>query len=482
MIGHRDEGVASGVFAEMAALVGLLKNSGVTEAGLGEVLAGILQAQPDNDAARLAVAQGCWAAGARTEAVAHLRGVMARRADDAPLRQALVTALLLTGGWAEGLALAETAGGLAENADLQRLRLNALWHLGRTEEAIALLRRMVAQAPDDSSLHHELGQRLLATGDWMQGWPEFAWRWRVAERLEMWRRPASPLERPDPQAWRGRSVLVFAEQGHGDTLMCLRYVPAVVATGARVTLQIQPGLLRLARWMVGRMGADIRVEAIGATVPACDFAVPMLHLPWAFGTLPGSVPGTVPYLVAHPQAVARWRERVAALPGLRVGLTWAGASYANDAVGRAGDQIRSTTLAALAPLGGVAGISLVSLQVGERAAEAGAAPPGLVLQDWTGELRDFADTAALVEALDLLITVDTGVAHLAGALGRPVWLLNRFDGCWRWLRDRDDSVWYPTVRQFRQATPGNWTGVAQRVAEALAETVAAWRAAGPPRR
>jgi hypothetical protein len=165
-----------------------------------------------------------------------------------------------------------------------------------------------------------------------------------------------------------------------------------------------------------------------------------------------------------------------------VGLTWAGASYANDAVGRAGDQIRSTTLAALAPLGGVAGISLVSLQVGERAAEAGAAPPGLVLQDWTGELRDFADTAALVEALDLLITVDTGVAHLAGALGRPVWLLNRFDGCWRWLRDRDDSVWYPTVRQFRQATPDNWTGVAQRVAEALAETVAAGRAAGPPRR
>jgi hypothetical protein len=304
----------------------------------------------------------------------------------------------------------------------------------------------------------------------------------VAERLAIWRRPAAPLERPDPRQWLGRSVLVFAEQGHGDTLMCLRYLPMVVATGARVTVQVQPGLLRLARWMAQRLDADIVVEPIGAMVPECDFALPMLHLPWAFGTMPETVPGTVPYLVAPPQEVARWREKVAALPGLRVGLTWAGASYSNEPVGRAGDQVRSTTLAALAPLGEMAGLSFVSLQVGERAAEAGTAPPGLVLHDWTSELGDFADTAALLETLDLVITVDTGVAHLAGALGRPVWLLNRFDGCWRWLRDRDDSVWYPTLRQFRQATPGDWTGVALRVAAALGERVAAGQGAGLPGR
>ena len=165
--------------------------------------------------------------------------------------------------------------------------------------------------------------------------------------------------------------------------------------------------------------------------------------------------------------MAAWRARLAAVPGRHVGLVWAGSPWASDPVAASIDRRRSMALAQFAPLAAVPGISWVSLQTGGPASQARTPPPGMAILDWTESLADFADTAALVAALDLVISVDTSVVHLAGAQGKPVWVLNRFDACWRWLRGREDSPWYPTARLFRQPGPGDWTGVIAAVGEAL---------------
>ena len=197
--------------------------------------------------------------------------------------------------------------------------------------------------------------------------------------------------------------------------------------------------------------------------------MPLFHLPWAFDTALDTIPQGIPYL--HPDAadVAHWRARLADLPRLRVGLVWSGDPRPEQPDAHQIDRRRSLGLAALAPLAAIPGVSFVSLQKGAGAAQAADPPAGMVLHDCSGALHDFAETAALMTALDLVISVDSAPAHLAGALGREIWLLNRFDSCWRWLRDRNDSPWYPTLRQFRQAAPGDWHGAIQAVAAALAE-------------
>ena len=190
-----------------------------------------------------------------------------------------------------------------------------------------------------------------------------------------------------------------------------------------------------------------------------------MSLPYAVGTTLETIPATTPYLTADPADVAHWRERLAGFAGLRVGLCWAG--------GRSNyDRRRSITLEALAPLGEISGVRFISLQKGLPAAEVARPPRGMELHDFTEDLDDFADTAALIDNLDLVISVDTAVAHLAGALGKPVWVLNRFDTDFRWPRGRDDSPWYPSLRQFRQSTPGAWTSVISRAQGALRQLAA----------
>lgn len=191
-----------------------------------------------------------------------------------------------------------------------------------------------------------------------------------------------------------------------------------------------------------------------------------MSLPHAVGTTRETIPATTPYLTADPADVAHWRERLAGLAGLRVGLCWAGGR--SDNLSKiVVDRRRSITLDTLAPLGEISGVQFISLQKGAPAAEAARPPQGMELRDFTEDLHDFADTAALINNLDLVISVDTAVAHLAGALGTPVWVLNRFDTCFRWPRDRDDSPWYPSLRQFRQPTPGDWHSVVGRARGAL---------------
>jgi Flp pilus assembly protein TadD len=337
-----------------------------------------------------------------------------------------------------------------------------LRELGRVAEAEANCREALRLRPDMADAQANLAMVLLLTGRWAEAWPYYEARWRIGDLAAARRAFAPPLWTGE-QPVAGRTILLHAEQGFGDTLQFCRYAPLVAARGGRVVLEVQPPLVRL---LAGLRGIA-QVVAQGDALPDFDLHCPLMSLPRAFGTTPETVPGNVPYLAADPALADAWRDVLAALPGRRVGLVWAGSGRAWLAHAAALDRRRSMRLADMAPLGSVRGCSFVSLQLGPPAAQLNEPPEGLPVYDVADRLGDFADTAALVANLDLVITVDTAVAHLAGALGRPVWLLNRFDSCWRWLLGRDDSLWYPGLRQFRRDGQEDWASVMQRVADAL---------------
>ena len=340
----------------------------------------------------------------------------------------------------------------------------ALTNLGRTAEAVQAHRQAVALAPDNPKHHHWLGMALLLTGAMTEGWAEHEWRRKL---------PGFQRDLPKPawtgEALGGKTILLHAEQGYGDTLHFVRYAPLVAATGGRVVLWVPDPLIRLLATVPGV------AEAVSDRPPASAFDVhlPRMSLPHAFGATLDTISAPIPYLSPDGEAVAAWGKRVARLAGLKIGLVWAGnPGYPEKREYRI-DRRRSLRLEQLAPLAEIDGITFVSLQKGDAAGQATAPPAGLRLVDWMDEVTDFADTAALVANLDLVISVDTSVAHLAGAMGKPVWILSRFDGCWRWLENRDDSPWYPTARLFRQPAPGQWEPVLIKVADALRKQVAA---------
>lgn len=383
----------------------------------------------------------------------------------------LADSLLAIGPDREALGLLEQARALnpAEGGIYAPLlRAGALMAHGRIAEAVAEIDATLERDPRHPEAQLARGLLLLCQGRLEEGWPHYAWRWLSSPPQEGLRKPADPLRRPDPAEWAGRTVLVYAEQGLGDTIQFLRYARMVVAAGARVLLEVQGPLKRLAQSIPDIAGVYSRDEM----TPPFDVAVPMMDLPWAFGTTLETIPATVPYLRGDLTRAAQFRRRLAGLPGLKVGLVWAGAARPGIPDQAAMDARRSVKLVDLAPLAKVPGVILVSLQKGDGAAEAATPPEGMVLHNWTDELEDFTDTAALMTALDLVISVDTSTVHLAGALGRPVWLMNRYDTDFRWLLNRDDCPWYPTMRQFRQEEPGAWGGVIARVAEALREKAA----------
>jgi tetratricopeptide (TPR) repeat protein len=335
------------------------------------------------------------------------------------------------------LALTETPLALNHLAAVAR-------DLGRLDEAVALAERGLALAPGDQDLQYNLCITHLTAGRLREGFALYD------VRFTKYKVAAPPGRAWAGQDLRGRTVLVEAEQGLGDTLHFVRYVPALAARGARVVLRVGTPLVRL---LAGFPGTQAVLDRAGER-PAYDFHVALMSLPDRLG-LPEPCPIPVPYLAADPDRVAAWRSRLAALPGRPVGLAWAGNP------GFLVDHLRSVPPALLAPLATAEGVSFVSLQKGAREM------PAFPIVDWTAALTDMAETAALIGALDLVVSVDTAVAHLAGALGKPVWLLNRFDTCWRWGMGRQDCAWYPSLRQFRQDRPGDWSVPVTRVAAAL---------------
>jgi tetratricopeptide (TPR) repeat protein len=336
---------------------------------------------------------------------------------------------------------------------------NAYRELGRHQDALAAYGRALALAPGLAQAHFSRSFVLLLLGDYSAGWRDYEWRWRINAFNGPARRFSQPI-------WDGSRIergtlLLHAEQGLGDTLQFARYASRAAERCETVILECQPELATLLRDTAGAG----RVLAKGEPLPPFVAHAPLMSLPALFGTTLDDIPWSGPYVHADPERIAAWRGAIAE-PGLRVGLVWAGRPQQWD------DRKRSISLDLLAPLARVPRVVFYSLQVGEAAAQAARPPESMRLVDVAARIKDFSDTAAIVAGLDLVITIDTSVAHLAGAMGVPVWVLVAHAPDWRYHLERSDNPWYPTMRLFRQERDGDWSSAIERVAEALQQHAA----------
>jgi Tfp pilus assembly protein PilF len=350
-----------------------------------------------------------------------------------------------------------------DNAPLLTNRAIALRRLDRPRDALMSAARAMAAQPDFAPARFvEAGVRLYL-GDFAGGWRGYEWR-RGGAFTPQRRKLAAPLWLGE-QPLAGKTILLHAEQGFGDTIQFVRYAPLVAARGARVIVEVQPPLVPL----VSDMPGIATVLGRGAQLPAFDLHCPLPSLPLAFGTGLETIPASVPYLAPPQHSVGSWRAR---LPRRRplIGLVWAG-ERAHD-----NDINRSMRLEALAPLLDLPDVQFVSLQHDVRESDAPLLAQRADIVSIGQQFTDFADTAAAIAALDLVIAVDTGVAHLAGALGKPLFLLLPFAADFRWLRGRDDSPWYPTVRLFRQSRFADWSAAIEAARRALLESISFWPA------
>lgn len=472
-LGRRDEALAgyetavrlAPGFAEANYNLGLVLGEMGRHAEAIEVYGRAIAVKPDLAEAWFNRGLSLNALGRHDEALANFEGALARRPGLIDARYSRALALQTLNRRYEALAeLGAVVELKPDDADAHYAHGLVLHELQRPREAIASFDRALAMQPGVVRTLFARSLSLLLAGKMEEGWREYEWRLHTPEM-------AGELRGGDAPAWKGeplegKVLYVHCEQGLGDTLQFCRYAP-LVGLGSRLILEVQAPLERLMASLPG--GARVIVQ--GAPLPDFDLHCSLLSLPTILGSEARARADGRPYLAADPAAARAWRTRLDDLPGLKVGLVWSGGQRPGQPNAAAIDRRRSVTLQAMAPLGEVAGVTFVSLQKGPPAEQAAAPPAGLSLIDFTAELADFADTAALVEALDLVISVDTSVAHLAGALGRPVWMLNRYDTCWRWLLERDDSDLYQSLRQFRQAEPGDWPGVMTRVRDALSAQV-----------
>jgi len=353
-----------------------------------------------------------------------------------------------------GAALLLAARSRATDADLLTQVGRALYFTGHPTEAIDCAKRLLEMRPDDAFSHWNYAILLLLHGRLAEGFREFEWRHSMGEYV--------PERRQPSPAWNGEpmpdgTLLVCSEGGLGDVLLFVRYVPMLVGKVGKVVLECQPSLFPL----VENLAGVEQVIARGEFAPPVEGHVYLSSLPRVFGTDLATVPNQVPYLKVPARGVEKWAGRVICDGLLNVGLCWSGNREASP-----GDK-RSVTLTQLAPLAGIPGVRYYSLQLGKDAGQT--RPAGLEMVDFTADIHDFGDTAALVAQLDSVISVDTSVAHLAGALGKPVWVLVQFVPAYQWLLDRTDSPWYPTARIFRQTSLDDWPAAIAAVAEALKE-------------
>jgi len=478
--------------------------------GAWQAIHDVLAAEPRNATALqirgLILAQ----AGQAEPAAADFRMAVQLTPDDPVAHNNLGNALRSLGRWEESLAACERALELAPDyADARLSHANALLDLGRPEEALAGYDALLPAAPNDPrvlanrglALRHlnrtaeaiesfdralaadpgnpgiraYAGQAYLAGGDLEKGFGLFEARWRtpvMAAYLQdrAFGRPQwlgrTPLD--------GRTLLLHSEQGYGDIFQFCRYAALAADAGARVLIEVQAPAAALMRTLKG----VAEVIEYGQPLPTFDLHCPVMSLPHAFGTTLQTIPGDlVPYLSADPAKVAAWTGRLGPKSRPRVGLVWSSGVRPDQPELAAANGRRDLPLDALRAFAGLP-VGFISLQKGEPAEGEFAAldqaswggPPIL---DVAGHLHDWSDTAALIETLDLLVSVDTATPHLAGAMGKPVWILNRFDPCWRWLEPRSDSPWYPTMRLFRQPVIGDWGAVMDEVRAELARLFAA---------
>lgn len=361
-------------------------------------------------------------------------------------------------------AIADYEKAISFKADYAEAYCNlaiTLDRLLRTEQALAYYDIAINIKNDYVQAHWNKAVALLLLGKYQQGWKSYEWRWLTEDSLKKKKKISKPLWLGDNDISH-KTILIHAEQGLGDTLQFIRYLPMVAALGARVMVEVQAPLLSLFENM---QGISVLLKK-GDPLPAFDVHCPMMSLPLAFKTTLDTVPACPQFVI--PQAKTQfWSDKLGSKAIPRVGLVWNGGFRPDQPEIWDVNERRNLPLQQLKALVGL-DVEFISLQKGEPAesefSQAVAAGwDGPVIHDHVIELKDFSDTAALVMNLDLVIAVDTSTAHLAASIGKPVWLLNRYDTCWRWLLEREDSPWYPSIKIYRQTSSGDWDGVMQRV-------------------
>ncbi|HEY2135617.1 MAG TPA: tetratricopeptide repeat-containing glycosyltransferase family protein [Xanthobacteraceae bacterium] len=416
-----------------------------------ECLDRILAAAPGHADAKANRAVALAALGRHQEALADFDAALAA-APNPVVSYNRGLALAALGRHAEAVgAYDRTLAVIATHAGAWSSRGVALQGLNRHADAIASFDRALAIAPDFADAHFNKSLALLASGDYPHGQTEYEWRWKRSGTEHLRHNLGRPLWRGD-QPLQQKTILLHAEQGLGDTIQFARYAPPLGRAGANVILEVHPELKSL----LSRLDGCRSVIARGDARPAYDVHCPLGSLPLAFKTELGSVPADIPYIAADPARVERWRPRLEAIGGRRIALVWAGnTAHIND-------RNRSIPLHKLSPLWAGDAARIISLQRDLRDGEEAILAAAPVLQ-LGSELADFDDTAAVLAGCDLVITVDTSVAHLAGAMGLPVWILLPFSADWRWTAAADRSPWYPQARLYRQPQPGDWDSVVARV-------------------
>jgi tetratricopeptide (TPR) repeat protein len=420
-------------------------------AAFDEVLASI----PRHAPARLTRGLALAALGRHQEAVADFEAAVAIPPAIPAAHYNYGTSLSALGRYAEAVAAYDRALSIApDHVNAWNNRGLALQALNRFDDALTSYSKALELQSDYADAHFNQALVLLTVADFRRGFAEYEWRWR---RTGM---PAQGRGRPlwlGEYPLGGRTILLHAEQGLGDTIQFARYVPLLARTGAKIVLEVQPQLKEL----LGQIEGVCAIVARGEPLPSFDVHCPLGSLPLALKTEPATIPAEIPYLRPGDAHMAKWRARLEALGRPRVAVAWSGN------VQHVNDRNRSIPLSDLTPLWSIGSVRFLAVQRDLRSGDAELlAREPRVTQIGT-ELDDFADTAAVLALVDLVITVDTSVAHLAGAMGRPVWILVPFSPDWRWTLSGETSGWYPTARLFRQLSLGDWDGVIERLRSKL---------------
>jgi hypothetical protein len=438
-----------------------------------QIVAEILGKHPDHHHALHLLGMIRWRRGDGAGAIATIKRAVATPDADFGWHSALAEMCRVEGRLDEALHHGLQGVALApESADAHYNLGIVHFDRGEIAESIACERRAIAINPGHPSAHFELGEALLLEGDLRAGWDEYEWRFRLNGVP-----PLVPNVQDAERFWNGeplhdKTLLVIADQGFGDVIQFMRYIPRIAAQCYDLVIACGAEVTPLIARMLEKVPKKVRMFQLWKDAPAFDCYIALSSLPRLFGTELDTIPAETPYLRADTDRFDHWRHRLRALTPTghrRIGLVWSGRTGPNASPNRA------MTLDALAPLSTLSGVTLMSLQKSGAGAQVshyyGAAP----LINLAPDIRDFQDTAAIIENLDLVVTIDTSVAHLSGALGRPTAILLQFAADWRWLRHRTDSPWYPSARLYRQTKPRDWSSVVDQLMRDLNGSPSIWR-------